>query len=104
LPAFVDLTKDLDSYGFRPGTAVQAKQLDAIYAHNLALPPRKKAKESINEFEVGNIYAKQFVERNDKKKTKDLIYKHFNIGFVDGTNLHNPDLPANAIESYHITN
>lgn len=57
-PRVVDLTTDEDSYGFRPSTAVQALQLEAITEHNFKLPPRKKAKETLPEIVASNVYAK----------------------------------------------
>jgi hypothetical protein len=49
-PTIFDLTKDDEKYGFRPTTAVLAQQLNAIQEHNINLPPRKKAKETVEEF------------------------------------------------------
>jgi len=78
-----DLTKD-GNYGFRPTTATMAKQLDAIQEHNIKLPPRKKAKETIEDFPVPNVYARAYIRREYKKNkpmTKELSYQHFNMGF-----------------------
>lgn len=72
------------------------------------MPPRKK-KDALPEVGVPNIYARPYLKREYKKKQPlpppaTVSYKHFNVGFADGSNLHNPDLPLNAAECYTITN
>jgi len=68
-----------------------AKQLDAILEFNNALPPRKKAKESLPEISAPNVYAKTIIKRDPKKGTREFSMKYQNIGFVDESNMHNPD-------------
>jgi hypothetical protein len=103
------MTKDVDAYGFRPSTANLAKQLDAVYDFNKHLPPKKK-KDILPDIAVPNVFAKPYLRREPpKKKSKivpkpEIAYKHFNVGFVDGSNLHNPDLPRNAAENFTIKN
>ena len=104
LPWYKDLTKDEDQYGFRPSTKVIAQQLNAINEHNLALPPRKKAKESLPEIAAPNVYAVPYIKKDEKKGTKQMGYKHFNIGLIDESTQHNPDLPKNSSEAFSITN
>ena len=77
-----DLTKDTAAYKLRPTTAVMAKQLNAIAEHNYNLPPKKKAKETIEEFECPNVYAKTIV-KYDKKKGREWVNKYYNVGQVD---------------------
>ena len=101
-PAFNDLTKDEKAYGFRPTTAVLAKQLDAIHEFNQALPPKKKAKESLPEISAPNVYAKTMVKFDPKKKTREFTHKYLNIGFADESNMHNQDQPKNAAEGFNI--
>lgn len=101
----LDLTKD-ENYGIRPTTAVLAKQLDAIEVHNITLPPRKKAKETIEEMPAPNVYARPYIRKEYKKgkpATRELSVKHFNLGFVDGSNLHNPDKSRLASENFAIS-
>jgi len=58
IPRFIDLTEDAKSYGLRPSTAVQAKQLKMISDHNENLPPKKKAKETLPEISAVNTWRK----------------------------------------------
>lgn len=51
-----------------------------------------------------NVYAKAYIKRDDKKKTKDIAYKHYNIGFIDESNLHKPELPVNSAEGFSLQN
>jgi hypothetical protein len=88
--AYTDLTEDEFKYGFRASTDTMAKQLNAILEFNDALPPRKKAKESLPEICAPNVYAKTYV-KTDKKGKKEFSVKYKNIGFADESNLHNPD-------------
>ena len=81
-PPMYDLSRDQKAYKYRPTTAVMAKQLTAIAEHNYALPPKKKAKETIEEFECPNVYAKTIVKL-DKKKGREWFNKYYNIGAVD---------------------
>ena len=68
-PKFVDLTQDEEAYGFRPSTAVQAMQLEAITEYNAKLPPRKKEKGSLPEIVATNVFAKK-VNTMEMKKGK----------------------------------
>ena len=56
-----------------------SKQLNAIAEHNYNLPPRRKAKDAIEEFECPNVYAKTIV-KYDKKKGREWVNKYYNVG------------------------
>jgi hypothetical protein len=80
-----------------------AKQLDAIHEFNAALPPKKKAKESLPEISAPNVYAKAMVKFDPKKKTREITHSYRNIGFADESNMHNPDQVKNAAEGFSIS-
>jgi len=88
-PAVIDLTED-EEYGFRPSTAVQAMQLEAITEYNAKLPPKKKLKGTLPEIVASNVFAKTIKEKVEPKKgakvpTYNMTKKFYNIGFVDGS-------------------
>lgn len=85
-PSVVDLTED-EEYGFRPSTAVQAMQLEAITEYNFKLPPKKKAKGTLPEIVASNVFAKTIREKEEKKGkiSYNMTKKFYNIGFVDGS-------------------
>jgi hypothetical protein len=82
---------------------VQAKQLQAIFDHNEKLPPKKKAKESVQEISAVNVHAKYMVLRDHKKNEANYIVKYNNIGLIDDCNGSNPDVRASA-SSFSLTN
>jgi len=57
----------MEAYAIRPPTNILAKQLAAIEEHNSKLPPKKKAKETLPELFVPNVYAKTLIRRDPKK-------------------------------------
>ena len=85
-PSVVDLTED-EEYGFRPSTAAQAMQLEAITEYNAKLPPKKKLKGTLPEIVASNVYAKTIREKEEKKGkiSYNMTKKFYNIGFVDGS-------------------
>ena len=66
-PAVIDLTED-EEYGYRPSTAVQAMQLEAITEYNAKLPPKKKLKGTLPEIVASNVFAKTIKEKVEPKK------------------------------------
>ena len=60
--------------------------MQAIDNHNLNLPPKKKAKDSIGEFSAVNVHAKYMVFRNQAKKESSYIVQYNNIGLIDDCN------------------
>jgi len=108
-PQVIDLVLDEKSYGFRPTTAVMAKQLNAIAEHNYALPQKKKAKESLPDIQAPNVYAKSIIKKDPKskdpsKKAGEYFNKHFNVGIVDESKAHNPDAPINHAAGFKLEN
>ena len=93
-----DLAADTKEYGYRLSTEDMVKQLTAIDEHNLKLPPRKKAKESLPEISAPNVNCKTIVSRDHKKGIYNYLRKYENIGFIDpSTNdQENPRGPASA--------
>jgi hypothetical protein len=74
-----------------------------IDQHNEKLPPKKKAKESVNEISAVNVHAKYMVLRDMKKGEANYIRKYHNIGLVDDCDSLNPDRPRNSASAHTLT-
>lgn len=90
-PKVLDLAKEDADYGYRLSTEDMVKQLTAIDEHNRALPPRKRAKESLPEISAPNVHCKTVISRDHKKGTVNYLRKYHNIGFVDASPSGDPD-------------
>lgn len=106
---FCDFTKDVDNYGYRLPSAVQAKQLEAIHKHNEALPPKKKKKETLPELPSVNVYCKTGtqLEKAKKKgaKPKMLVTQsYYNIGFMDEGYQIDADAPRGSSHAFSLEN
>ena len=79
---FVDLTSDQMSYGIRPSTSIQLDQIKALNDFNSALP-KKKQSMAFPMIAATNIGTSNFIKRDHKKKTAELITKYNPIGLLE---------------------
>lgn len=103
-PKMIDLAKIDESYGQRLSTEDMVRQLTAIDEHNRALPPRKRAKESLPEISAPNVHCKTIISRDHKKGVVNYLKKYHNIGFVDASNSLDPDANRNNASAFSIAN
>jgi len=80
------------------------RQLTAIDEYNRALPPRKRAKESLPEISAPNVHCKTIISRDHKKGVVNYLKKYHNIGFVDASNSLDADANRNAASAFSIAN
>lgn len=67
----------------RPSTAIQVAQAAAIDAHNKALPPRKRAKETLPQIQSANVGITQSIKKDYKKGKTELLTKYTPVGVID---------------------
>ena len=101
-PKVHDLAKDDADYGYRLSTEDMVKQLGAIDEHNRALPPRKRAKESLPEISAPNVHCKTVISRDHKKGTVNYLRKYHNIGFVDASPSHDPEAARGGASAFSV--
>lgn len=81
---FVDVSSMTAFPSSRPTVQNQIDALHAIHSYNKALPKRRKARDSLGEFETSNLAATFTVHRDPKKKTLTVNSKYNQVGIVDG--------------------
>ena len=102
-PKVIDLARDDPDYGYRLNTEDMVKQLTAVEEHNVKLPPRKKAKESLPEISAPNVHCKTIISRDHKKGVVNYLKKYHNIGFVDASSSHDPEAGRAGASAFSIT-
>ena len=81
----VDLTADPQSYGMRPSTAIQVRQLEAIIKHNAGLK-KSQQKDKLPLIQASNIGANHAIRRGLTKKkvpTLEVVTKFHPVGVVE---------------------